>query len=111
MMELNHIELPTEQIQQFCDRWQIRELALFGSVLRDDFRTDSDIDVLVSFHPDAHPTLFTLVDIQAELATLFNRKVDLVTREGIKNSRNPFRRQNILSSAVTVYDARQSIPI
>ena len=110
-MSFNRIEVPIERIQEFCDRWQIIEFALFGSVLRDDFRPDSDIDVLISFAPEAHPTLFTLVDIQTELERLFNRSVDVVTRDGIEQSRNPFRRQNILSSAVTIYDARSTVSL
>ncbi|PSO52202.1 MAG: hypothetical protein BRC34_12980 [Cyanobacteria bacterium QH_1_48_107] len=56
-MKLKNIELPIEQIKEFCDRWQITEFALFGSVLQDEFRPDSDIDVMLQFHPHAHPTL------------------------------------------------------
>lgn len=62
-MKVKNTDLPMEKIANFCQRWQITELALFGSVLRDDFLSNSDIDVMVQFHPDAHPTLFTLVDI------------------------------------------------
>jgi uncharacterized protein len=104
------IELPTEKIAAFCDRWQVAEFALFGSVLRDDFRPDSDIDVMVQFHPEAHPTLFDLVAMEEELKTLFQREVDLVTRKGIATSRNYRRRQAILSSAQVIYGTRSSIP-
>lgn len=110
-MNVKNIDLPIDKIADFCQRWQITELALFGSVLRKDFRSDSDIDVMVQFHPDAHPTLFTLVDMQEELQAIFGRDVDLITRAGIENSRNPFRRQEILSSAVVIYDAGHSISI
>jgi uncharacterized protein len=104
------IELPTEQIAAFCDRWQVDEFALFGSVLRDDFRPDSDIDVMVQFHPAAHPTLFDLVAMEEELKTLFQREVDLVTRKGIETSRNYLRRKAILSSVQVIYGTRSSIP-
>jgi uncharacterized protein len=109
-MTKTRIELPTEKIAAFCDRWQVAEFALFGSVLRDDFHPDSDIDVIVQFHPEAHPTLFDLVAMEEELKTLFQREVDLVTRKGIATSRNYRRRQAILSSAQVIYGTRSSIP-
>lgn len=97
------IDLPMTEIIEFCDRWQVTEFALFGSVLRDDFRPDSDIDVMVEFYPDAHPTFFTLEQMETELKSIFQREVDLVTRQGIENSRNYLRRQEILSTAQIVY--------
>jgi predicted nucleotidyltransferase len=99
------IPIDYEAIAAFCRRHGIVELALFGSVLRDDFRPDSDVDVLVSFAPDARPTLFDLVDMQDELRSLFGREVDLLTRRGVEASRNPERRQAILSSAERLYAA------
>ncbi len=109
-MKLKNIELPIEQIKEFCDRWQVIEFALFGSVLRDDFRPDSDIDVMVQFHSDAHPTFGTLDQMEAELTTIFQRDIDLITRQGIKTSRNYLRRQEILSSAQVIYATGSSIP-
>ena len=103
------IELPNEEIKAFCDRWQVIELALFGSVLRDDFHADSDIDIMVQFDPNAHPTFLSLEQMEAELKSLFNRKVDLITRQGIENSRNYLRRQEILSSAQVIYGKGSSI--
>lgn len=103
------IEMPMEKITEFCDRWRVIEFALFGSVLRDDFRPDSDIDVMVTFHPDARPTLFDLVYMEEELKTIFERDVDLITRKGIENSRNYLRRKAILSSARVIYGTRSSI--
>jgi hypothetical protein len=103
------IELPMEEIAAFCDRWQVTEFALFGSVLRDDFRPDSDIDVMVQFHSEAHPTLFDLSDMEDELKRLFQRDVDLVTRKGMETSRNYLRRKAILSSAQVIYGTRPSI--
>ncbi|GBF82657.1 nucleotidyltransferase family protein [Aphanothece sacrum] len=110
-MKIKNIEIPIKTIQDICKRCKIIEFSLFGSVLRDDFNDKSDIDILIDFAPNAHPTLFTLVDIKDELKSIFNRDVDLITREGIKNSRNHFRRSEILSSVVVIYDARQSIPL
>ena len=77
-------------------------MALFGSVLRDDFRADSDVDVLVTFEPDADISLFDLGAMQQELEGMFGRHVDLVEEAGL---RNPFRRRSILSSREIVYAA------
>lgn len=109
-MTLTAIDLPMEKIAEFCDRWQVTEFALFGSVLRDDFRPDSDIDVMVEFHPEAHPTFSTLDQMEAELKTIFDRDVDLITRQGIATSRNYLRRNEILSSAQVIYATGSSIP-
>jgi predicted nucleotidyltransferase len=80
-------------------------LALFGSVLRDDFRPDSDVDVLVTFAPEAHHGLFDLVDMEDELSVIFGRRVDLVERPGVERSENYIRRRSILRSAQPVYVA------
>lgn len=64
------IALPMETIAEFCERWQVIEFALFGSVLRDDFDPDSDMDGMVQFHPNAHPTFTTLDQMEAELRTI-----------------------------------------
>ena len=98
-----------EKMAAFCQKWQLTELALFGSVLRDDFRPDSDIDVMVQFHPDAHPRFSTLDQMEAELKIIFDRDVDLITRQGIESSRNYLRRQEILSSAQVIYATRSPI--
>ena len=74
-----NISLPQEQVAAYCQRWNIVELPLLVSVLRHAFRQDSDVDVLVRFHPDAHPTLFDMVDMKDELERLFGLKVDLVS--------------------------------
>lgn len=97
------IEIPRDELSKFCVRWRIEELSLFGSVLRDNFRSDSDVDILVKFQPDAEPTLFDLVRMQDELQRLFGRTVDLVSRRGIEASRNYLRRNAILNSAEVVY--------
>lgn len=97
------LDLSDEALEAFCRKWKIREFALFGSVLRDDFGPDSDVDVLVSFQPEAEWDLFDVVDMQNELATVFGRKVDLFDREAVEQSRNPFRRRGILSNTHVVY--------
>lgn len=99
------IPLDRAKIADFCRRWKITEFALFGSVLRDDFRPDSDVDVLIAFAPDAEWSLFDIVDMQDELETLFERKVDLVSRRGIEASSNYIRRKAILSSAEVLHAA------
>ena len=92
------------QLDRLCDRWQIVELALFGSVLRDDFHSESDIDLLVRFADTAKITFFDLDTIEQQLSPLFgDRAIDLVTRNAIENSHNPIRRQNILSHTYTIY--------
>ena len=94
--------MPMDQIKALCAKWKIREFALFGSVLRDDFRPDSDIDVLISFHPQAGWSLWDLFDLQDELKVLFRREVDLIEKEGL---RNPFRRHEILATRQVLYAA------
>jgi uncharacterized protein len=109
-MTITTIDLSMEAIAEFCNRWQVTEFALFGSVLRDDFLPDSDIDVMVQFHSEAHPTFSNLDQMEAELKTIFHRDIDLITRQGIETSRNYLRRQEILSSAQVIYATGSSIP-
>lgn len=97
------IDIPEPEVRAFCQRWDISELALFGSTVREDFRPDSDVDVLVRFHPSAHPTLFDLVRMKDELQQVFGRPVDLVSRRAIESSRNYLRREAILGSATVIY--------
>jgi hypothetical protein len=99
------IDIPRDRIADFCRRWKITELALFGSVLREDFRPDSDVDVLATFAPDAQWSLFDHVDMEDELRQILGRPVDLVNRRGIERSRNPSRRKAILESARVVHVA------
>jgi len=99
------IPLDLQAITAFCRKWKITEFALFGSVLRDDFGPESDIDVLVTFSPEAQWSLLDHVQMQDELAELFGRKVDLISRRGIEQSKNYIRRKAILSSAEVIYAA------
>lgn len=89
-----------EKIVAFCREWMVAEMALFGSVLRDDFRPDSDIDVLVDFLPETAWSLFDISRMRLELSSLFGREVDLVQTNGL---RNPFRRRAILSNREVIY--------
>ena len=101
-MPVENFTLPRKKIAEFCKRWGIKEFAIFGSVLREDFRPDSDIDVLVSIDPRAHIGLFDLAQMKIELQDIFKRPVDLVEKEGL---RNPYRRDEILSTAQVIYAA------
>jgi uncharacterized protein len=96
------IDIPKNQIADFCRHWKIREFSLFGSVIRHDARPDSDIDVLVSFDEDASWSFFDLIVMKDELTTLFGREVDLVEKEAV---RNPFRRHSILTNREIIYAA------
>ncbi|OHB88367.1 MAG: nucleotidyltransferase [Planctomycetes bacterium RIFCSPHIGHO2_02_FULL_50_42] len=104
-MRKAHIDVPGEKIEKFCKKWGVHELSLFGSVLRDDFRPDSDIDVLVTFDENAGHSLFDMVHMEDELKVIFGRNVDIVSRRGIESSRNYIRRNAILNSAEVVYAA------
>ena len=97
------IEIPQETLETYCRRWKIVELAFFGSVLRDDFGPDSDVDVLVQFSEEARHTLFDMVHMQEELQTVLGRKVDLVSRRGVEMSRNYLRKKAVLESAEVLY--------
>jgi len=96
------VHLPLDHIADFCRRWKITEFSLFGSVLRDDFRPDSDVDVLVTFSTDAAWSSFDLVDMRDQLQQIFARDVDLVEEAGL---RNPFRRAAILREKQVIYAA------
>jgi len=96
-----HIPLPGRQLSSLCRRYRVRKLALFGSVLRDDFRPESDVDVLVLFEPDARVGFVMLSRMQRELSELFQRPVDLVPMDGLK----PVIRESVLASAQDVYAA------
>ncbi|SRR5690554_392767 len=102
---MKDFELPSKELSLFCERWQVTELALFGSVLRREFRPDSDIDVLITLSPEAKVTMLDFVRMKNELSGILGREVDLVSRQGLKQSSNYLRRDAILESAVTVYEA------
>ena len=93
-----HIPVDHAKIEEFCRKWKITEFSFFGSVLRDDFRPDSDVDVLVDFEPEADWGLFDLVHMETELRDLLGRDVDLVERAAVEQSPNYIRRKHILAS-------------
>ena len=100
------ISVSREKIVDFCKRWQIIEFSFFGSILRDDFNPEkSDIDILIEFSSTSSWGLFNLVKMEEELSLLFNRRVDLVNKKAIENSRNSIRKRNILESAEIYYAA------
>ncbi len=101
MFSIDETEL-RGRLTDFCRKWRVRELSLFGSALREDFRADSDLDVLVSFDSGAGWSLLDLVTMQEELEALVGRQVDLVEQEAL---RNPYRRAAILSSKRVLYAA------
>ena len=94
--------LPLVGIADFCKRWKVKEFSVFGSILREDFGPDSDVDVLLSFIKDAPWGLFEFVDMKEELEKIFGREVDIVEKEGL---RNPFRRREILHTREVIYAA------
>ena len=99
---LTRIDIDRERIAAFCSKWRITELGLFGSVLREDFGPESDIDVLVTFSDDAPWSLLDIVTMRDELAGMLNRPVDIVEKKALVN---PFRRRRILSSCEVIHAA------
>ena len=96
------IDAPLDLLADFCRRWKISEVALFGSVLRSDFRGDSDVDVLVTFAPGEKWSLLDLVAMRDELKDIFGREVDLAEEKCV---RNPFKRSEILRTKQVIYAA------
>ena len=99
------IEVPDARLTEYCRRWKIEELALFGSALRSDFGPESDVDVLAAYLPGADWSLLDHIQMQNELAELLGRPVDLVSRKAVERSDNPIRRRAILESARAIYSA------
>ncbi len=96
-----NLKIPFQEIKALCRRYQVRELALFGSVLRKDFRSDSDVDFLVEFEPDAPIGFLEFAALQNELSDLLHRKVDLVPKKGLK----PLIRDEVLSQREVIHAA------
>lgn len=102
--QMEHI-LATLGLPEYCARWKIVKLELFGSVLRGEARPDSDVDLLVTFAPESHWSLFDFVHMEREATELLGRKVDLVMRKGIEESANRIRKREILGTAKLLYVA------
>jgi predicted nucleotidyltransferase len=98
-----NLDFNQEKLGQFCQQRGIARLELFGSALGDDFRDDSDVDLLATLRADARPTLLDWADMQEKLAEMFGRPVDLVSRRAIERSRNRYRKHSILSTATLIY--------
>lgn len=105
-MVSENIQIPDRIIEHFCRKWRITELSLFGSVLGEDFRPTSDIDVMVTFAPGAEWSFFQKIVMEDELSSIVGRPVDLVERRAIERSENYLRRRHILSTAESIYVAR-----
>ena len=110
IFKMNFVEsIPREEIIRFCRRWKVRELALFGSALRADFKPESDVDVLASFHGNAHWGLFDHVQMRLDLEDIFKRKVDLVTRRALEQSQNSLLRARILDTAKVIFADNKAV--
>jgi hypothetical protein len=96
------IEVDNERLREFCRRWKLTEIALFGSAVSGDFGPESDVDVMVQFAVGAPWSLSQWLQMQRELEAIFHRRVDLVERNAIERSENRFRRRDILSSVVVL---------
>ncbi len=107
-MALAQTLIPDKKIAAFCKRWKVVEFALFGSAVREDFSSRSDIDALVSFAPQSDWGLFEHIQMKQELKELFGRDVDLVTRRALEQSRNPILRSEILNTAKVIYSKRRA---
>jgi predicted nucleotidyltransferase len=106
----NLIEMfPMDKIAEFCRRWKIQEMAVFGSALRADFSPESDIDVIVAFDDTAEWSLLDHIRMQQELQAVLQRDVDLVTRRAIERSQNWIRRKEILSTASIIFPEDKAI--
>ena len=96
------ITIPQKKLDEFCRRWNVVEFAVFGSALREDFNSESDVDVLVTFAPDAEISLFDMAQMKIELERIYRRSVDLIEKASL---RNPYRRREILQTAQVLYAA------
>jgi predicted nucleotidyltransferase len=99
------MDIPMDRIPAFCRKWKVVELALFGSAVRDDFRPDSDIDLLATFADDADWSLLDHARMELELMDILGREVELLTRRSVERSENPIRRREILRTARSIYRA------
>jgi predicted nucleotidyltransferase len=100
-----NLGIGAEKIADFCRRWKINRLAIFGSALREELRPDSDIDLLVTFRSDADWTMFDHFTMEEELSRLFGREVDLISVRAVEENPNPISRREILDSARQIYAA------
>ena len=104
----DRLNISSDRLATFCKEYQILELSLFGSILREDFRANSDIDLLAVFEPKARSqmSLLDLVDIEHQLQQLSGRQIDLLEKQSVEGSHNWIRRENILTTALIIYESR-----
>jgi hypothetical protein len=100
-----NLGIPAEKIADFCRRWKIKRLAIFGSAAKGELRPASDIDLLVTFNQDADWTMFDHFTMEEELSDLFGRDVDLISLRAVEENPNPISRREILKSARQIYAA------
>ena len=105
-MNAEIFNISKNQITDFCKRWKIIEFAAFGSVLREDFGPESDLDIIITFSSDADWSLFDHLRMEKELERILNRKIDLFTKKSVEQDHNWIRRKEILETAEVVYAAR-----
>ncbi len=105
-MKILSVEIPVEPLHDFCQRWKVSELAVFGSALHENYKLDSDLDLLISFEKDSQWGFFDLVNMESELGIIFNKKIDLVEKTAISSSENYLRRKGILENAQIIYQSR-----
>lgn len=98
-----NVDISEEHMADFCRRWHIHEVALFGSALREDFNPDSDLDILITFAPEADWSLLDHLRMEQELENFLDRKVDLITKRAVEQSHNAMRRREILDTAEVIY--------
>lgn len=104
-MTINNLKIPDERLRKICEKYLVKELAVFGSALDGDFNDDSDIDLLYTFQDNAEHSLFGKVRIKEEFEKLFGRPVDLISRKAIENSRNIYKKRAILEHSKVIYAA------
>ena len=102
-MRINSLQISDDKIRLFCQRWKVSELAIFGSALHEDYPSGSDVDLLITFKPEAQWGLFDLVNMETELRTIFGREIDLVEKKAVANSENYIRRKGILDGAQIIF--------
>ncbi len=104
-MTIQNIKIPEDRLSEICKKYLVKELAVFGSALRNDFNKGSDVDLLIEFKPEAKISLFDLIDLKEDFEELFGREVDVVTKNAINRSHNQIRKKAILENNRTIYAA------
>lgn len=102
---IHNVEFDKNELDLMCQKWKVKQLSFFGSVIREDLNSKSDIDILIEFQPDAIITLSKFERIRMDFERFFNRKVDLVSKRAVINSRNVVRKNAVLSNFRVVYGA------